>query len=141
MLSFYKGDGTELTYRLHGGEKENIMIILKAKALSNGKYEVSDHLGKRRMANEAELKAVIKSKSAIIIGVELNGREQVKEKKISAAEEALWNIYVMQSYMTAMIPMMVTMSTMIWYTSMKRLMMWLMIISQQASILTDVKNI
>ena len=70
------------------------MIILRARALSNGEYEVSDHLGKRRIVNEGELKAVIKSESAIIIGVELNGRNQVKEKKISDAEEALWKIYV-----------------------------------------------
>ena len=70
------------------------MIILRARALSNGKYEVSDHLGNTKRVNEEELKIVIRSGAAIIIGVELNGRNQVKEKKISDAEEALWKIYV-----------------------------------------------
>lgn len=70
------------------------MILLQATKIGDGQFEVNDHLGNTKVVTGAQLKAVIKNKSAVILNYTLNGRNQLVEKGISAAEQALWEIYV-----------------------------------------------
>lgn len=70
------------------------MILLKATKIGDEQFEVNDHLGNTKVVTGAQLKAVIKNKSAVILNYTLNGRNQLVEKGISAAEQALWEIYV-----------------------------------------------
>ena len=70
------------------------MILLRATKIGDGQFKINDHLGKTKVVTGAQLKAVIKNKSAVILNYTLNGRNQLVEKDISAAEQALWEIYV-----------------------------------------------
>ena len=70
------------------------MILLRATKIGDGQFKINDHLGKTKVVTGEQLKAVIKNKSAVILNYTLNGRNQLVEKDISAAEQALWEIYV-----------------------------------------------
>lgn len=70
------------------------MILLRATKIGDEQFKINDHLGKTKVVTGAQLKAVIKNKSAVILNYTLNGRNQLVEKDISAAEQALWKIYV-----------------------------------------------